>query len=105
MPSFEWSYLLALADYLTQGRNGKGDKGAAEEAAKALRKEFKVRFHLSVIVKEEKGVLMRKRAGCAARYTYGSRTRRPPHVLTRSEQRRQVPPFVPFPSFSSFLLL
>ncbi|GAA5979290.1 hypothetical protein JCM11641_001984 [Rhodosporidiobolus odoratus] len=37
MPAFEWAYVLALADYLSQGTK----KGPSEEAAKALRKEFK----------------------------------------------------------------
>ncbi|BGP19888.1 hypothetical protein JCM10213_008638 [Rhodosporidiobolus nylandii] len=37
MPSFDWGYVLALADYISQGTK----KGPAEEAAKALRKEFK----------------------------------------------------------------
>ncbi|GAA5862019.1 hypothetical protein JCM8547_001560 [Rhodosporidiobolus lusitaniae] len=37
MPQFEWAYVLALADYISQGSK----KGPAEEAAKALRKEFK----------------------------------------------------------------
>ncbi|GAA6037708.1 hypothetical protein JCM8097_002299 [Rhodosporidiobolus ruineniae] len=39
MPSFDWGYVLALADYLSQ--EGKNRKGPAEESAKALRKEFK----------------------------------------------------------------
>ncbi|GAA6014573.1 hypothetical protein JCM10207_001649 [Rhodosporidiobolus poonsookiae] len=39
MPSFDWGYLLALSDHLNQ--EGKNRKGPAEEAAKALRKEFK----------------------------------------------------------------
>ncbi|GAA5827911.1 hypothetical protein JCM11251_007726 [Rhodosporidiobolus azoricus] len=40
MPSFDWGYVLALADHLSQNGDAK-KKGPAEEAAKALRKEFK----------------------------------------------------------------
>ncbi|GAA5888424.1 hypothetical protein JCM6882_008615 [Rhodosporidiobolus microsporus] len=40
MPTFDWGYVLALADHLSQGGDPK-KKGPAEEAAKALRKEFK----------------------------------------------------------------
>lgn len=37
MPSFDWSYILSLAEYLSSSSS------ASKDAAKALVKEFKVR--------------------------------------------------------------